>query len=845
MPTYTLIEAADSCAISAAPLVSATIAASEAADSCAISGQNRTLVNLPIIGAADSCSIVGSTSFLTTAAMPLAERADTCVLGSISTDTVNIEYGPPGATAGSTTSFSACDVLGGGADWTRLNGDYYDANGHLNGPVPHYQQVITASPWIVDISGIEGDLYVRAPFTSWNNPIIDGTPVVGWTVDPSSNASIPLPSNSNPGGFIKNESLGNSLSITTPHLGTTITIDRVAQPPIVSYPDYVGASNTPSIRDFEMTDYASLQAWAGYNLNAGAPNQPWAFNPEFGVDATNGLKYLRFSSDPDWSYLIAWFLPLGANYTSVNIRYCIMAEGDVDLYFNELGMKLPGLENQTGFPNDQSEIVSWRMWHTAPSLTNPDLFGWNDYFYNAETTGFPTQYSRIPMLKANRWYCVEQRLELNTAGQANGYGAVWLNGHLAWEYTNARFRNLASTVMKTFFMNVYHGGTGFPTGEMHYRVARLAVSTNYIGLPPELAPPASDWPAWRRNLTVGQFYDMPAGTQLTNLGGGFGDANNIIGYQGLAQVGGTSWYTCGNAGHPLSWNYVLKIDFSADAPAWSVAFSGTASPPSAATCAGPPQLYYYADNRPVGSQTYSNIHWIPTLNKIFKFGCTPPPNPSGSNSTGMVSAFRLADNDWDLQNSPAYAFVPFASPFYWLDMASARHPTTNDVYIGNALQQVAIWRAATQTWTGPFYPTGQTDEMWAWRCTCMDGGRNRWVTCYSNKIYWMDTTNNTVGNRAISDPTGTFATDLAALCPHGTEEPYGFTHDTDNDRYIVSCRAGAIWALNPVSGAATKLGTLPGAFNGFNNRAWYFEDLGGVVFCFAANAPMKFLPTRL
>src|SRR5207248_10720750 len=68
---------------------------------------------------------------------------------------------------------------------------------------------------------------------------------------------------------------------------------------VAAAPAYIGPSNAPDIWSLEMTDYASLRALAGYDVNASSTDgQHYAFNPEYGTDA-NGIKYLRFTNNPN------------------------------------------------------------------------------------------------------------------------------------------------------------------------------------------------------------------------------------------------------------------------------------------------------------------------------------------------------------------------------------------------------------------------------------------------------------------------------------------------------------------------------------------------------------------
>ena len=99
------------------------------------------------------------------------------------------------------------------------------------------------------------------------------------------------------------------------------------------------------------------------------------------------------------------------------------------------------------------------------------------------------------VLQAGRWYTIEQYAKMNTAGNADGIGRVWINGHLTWESKTVRYRNNPASKLNHVHVNVYHGGMGLPKGPLHYRIAAVVVADSYIGPPPELfgtieAPPA-------------------------------------------------------------------------------------------------------------------------------------------------------------------------------------------------------------------------------------------------------------------------------------------------------------------------------------------------------------------
>ena len=150
-------------------------------------------------------------------------------------------------------------------------------------------------------------------------------------------------------------------------------------------------------------------------------------------------------------------------------------------------MKLPGPDSDTGF-GYAGEVVSWRMWHAAPVNNTYRL---SDYLYDAESgASYPVGRKFGVTMRTNRWYSIEVRIELNTPGVPNGYASVHVDGRKVFENKTTRFRNNPLTMLRSFFVNIYHGGRNrCPKGPMHYRIAKLATSTSYIGVPQELLAP--------------------------------------------------------------------------------------------------------------------------------------------------------------------------------------------------------------------------------------------------------------------------------------------------------------------------------------------------------------------
>ena len=226
------------------------------------------------------------------------------------------------------------------------------------------------------------------------------------------------------------------------------------------------------LRYLALTDEKALRDL----LPRGTIAEPFAYEPEW-LTGPNGLPVLRFASSLQNQRLISWFLHF-APQEEVYGRYCMLIEDDVADGMNERGVKLPGLAGGE---------VSWRMEHGPVSLASRGTYAALDYIYAADTgRGYGQIRSMNTQFKAGVWYVIEQYIKLNTPGESDGVGKVWINGQLAWQSDSVRYRDKATTRINHMHVNVYHGGMGFPKGPMHYRIAAIAIAKAYIGPPPEL-----------------------------------------------------------------------------------------------------------------------------------------------------------------------------------------------------------------------------------------------------------------------------------------------------------------------------------------------------------------------
>ncbi|MEM7248936.1 MAG: DNRLRE domain-containing protein [Acidobacteriota bacterium] len=85
------------------------------------------------------------------------------------------------------------------------------------------------------------------------------------------------------------------------------------------------------------------------------------------------------------------------------------------------------------------------------------------------------------LLERNRWYCIEQYCRMNTPGVPDGVLRAWVDGRLAFEKTDIRFRDVPTLRIEEIWLNVYHGGTAPSPYDQHSYVDNVVIARDYIG----------------------------------------------------------------------------------------------------------------------------------------------------------------------------------------------------------------------------------------------------------------------------------------------------------------------------------------------------------------------------
>jgi hypothetical protein len=290
-------------------------------------------------------------------------------------------------------------------------------------------------------------------------------------------------------------------------------------------------------------------------------------------------------------------------------------------------------------------------------------------------------------MERDRWYCVEQRVRMNTVGSptgaADGVLEIWINGVKVFSKSTYRWRHISTIKVQSIWCNWYHGGTGpdaLPSQEEHYEMSSLVVASSYIG-PMRM----EDEPSWVAT-TAGELKTVSANNTFFSTNpnvypdatyGSHGDSGylTIEDFSGgvynphLGPRGSMIFHGGGDA----AWwgNAVVKLDL--DTRLYSLAHStsvlpsrNSGSPDNVMTLPGinPDPLYdqvhgEYGDGRPGSAHTYDSLEILPPWDNGGTKGALLRPasyavHPFNSQNTGWSHRFPFATEDWARWSTNGY-----------------------------------------------------------------------------------------------------------------------------------------------------------------------------------------------
>lgn len=300
-------------------------------------------------------------------------------------------------------------------------------------------------------------------------------------------------------------------------------------------------------------------------------------------------------------------------------------------------------------------------------------------------------------------------------------------------------------------------------------------------------------PAWLQGKPLNTWFAIPS---TSGAGGALVDD-----YSGLA-LAGTKWVSAAAGGHAAASydNRVVAIDFSADAPAWSVLHA-----PSSSGLVD--NAAYYSDGRPAGRHTYSSIFAI-SGNRIALTGCR---YPKGQGDFAVVDVFNMTTGLWDgvVSDAPGTSGSghPSITPFH--SYPSAQDANGDLWAVRHTDGAVVKYTVATDSWSTPTMGSQASPNVrypWA-----LDTRRGQMFG-----LAWADGEGFGSGVRAVVN-NGTTQTAISfnastALTQFQTDAPQyaGMDYDQANDRFLFysTGQTNRVFVITPNNGTTWDMSIL-------------------------------------
>lgn len=177
---------------------------------------------------------------------------------------------------------------------------------------------------------------------------------------------------------------------------------------------------------------------------------------------------------------------LGYEPEEVYFRYCLRFADD---WNPKRGGKLPGFGGTYGRAGWGGRPVDGTDGWSARGLFEGQKGGRTPigfYCYHMDMNGrygsnWVWDRDRLGFLENNRWYSIEQYVKLNAPGKADGVLRGWIDGKLAFEKTDIRFRAVDTLKIEAVWVNVYLGGTWTAEQDHHLYLDEVVISHRPIG----------------------------------------------------------------------------------------------------------------------------------------------------------------------------------------------------------------------------------------------------------------------------------------------------------------------------------------------------------------------------
>ena len=254
----------------------------------------------------------------------------------------------------------------------------------------------------------------------------------------------------------------------------------------ISEPALVGRPDIIHFEDWEQEDWWKASGWNGPKPRAeGGWEHP-------GVTTNLGRVLGATVGAPTPGYVLTINTERGSHVGSVNprvsldaynldeayVRYYFMLNSNM-VYFDpdpsspeyKDGGKLPGLARRGpgdtikccmaqdySLPEDGAVGWSARFYHWG-NRDYPNRRYLSNYVYHLDDTSDPgSQWPLNGYFAEGVWYCMEQRVKMNTPNQNDGIFENWIDGEKKHSTTTLRFRSVQANNIGELWFGVYVGG---------------------------------------------------------------------------------------------------------------------------------------------------------------------------------------------------------------------------------------------------------------------------------------------------------------------------------------------------------------------------------------------------
>lgn len=226
---------------------------------------------------------------------------------------------------------------------------------------------------------------------------------------------------------------------------------------------------------FQMTSTAPVPGTKSLGIEMDYGSHAGSVNPRVSLDAYNlDEAYIRYYirmptemsySDPNPAaplYRDDGKLPGLARRGPGNTQQCCMGQDYV-------------------LPGDCAVGWSARMyWWGHP--TNAAWLKFSNYTYNCNDLGTPgEQYTPSATFQEGQWYCLEQRVKMNTPGQSDGILENWVDGVKIGSWNTLKFRSVEANNIGEVWFGVYVGGANVASATYRVQFDNFVVARNRVG----------------------------------------------------------------------------------------------------------------------------------------------------------------------------------------------------------------------------------------------------------------------------------------------------------------------------------------------------------------------------